>query len=774
MRRFLSLSILAFFAFLVPPQEIAFAEGGIVWDPKGKPICTASGNQQNIKMVADGFGGAIIVWQDYRNGPKSDIYAQRIDKNGYPRWLAGGVPVCTYTGDQKNPVIIGDDTGGAIIAWEDLRGGTSNSNIYAVRISSAGETYSPWPQNGLALRETTTANQLTPDIASVGCEGAVIVWQEDNGSQYSIYAHGIYGDGSNRWGGSVAVSTGTAPKECPKIINDGMEYVIVTWQDFRSTNYDIYAQRMDIGTGSTSWTPNGEAVSVVTASDQKNPEIVPDGQGGAIIVWTDCRNGNSDIYAQRIDSNGSRSLGWALNGIPVCKIEGDQTNPVIINSLLGKTTDGAIIAWQDKRDNSSNGDIYAVKVGLEGGYDFTKGAVPIATGNNIQIWPRLVSDGQGGGIGTWIENGLITSEYEIFATKRNQDGMPMWSSYPGVLVCKGTRINDSQIISDGSGGAIVAWVGNYDIFAQKVVDNAIVKSASICGRVVRLFTGQGITGVEVWALTKDGELVSSCTTSTVGDYGLTGLVAFSTYTVRAMWTVNGIESSVSMEAVAPSYRFDFTLEIDYFLGTIAGNVSGIEKKYMVTLSSLQSKRINGVELQKILSPGNGIAFVELEQKGKAIARVPVDTEGNYSIPNLLPGRFIARAYNGTIYSNPRVVNLKEGETLRVDFAFGIMPEETVYNYSNPAKNGSTTIRYYCGYADPEAEIKIYNIAGELVRKVKDTEIDKADAPIYKFLWDCKNTSGKEVASGIYIYTVEVKESTGNGNKKVTKRMAIIR
>ncbi|MCJ7646785.1 T9SS type A sorting domain-containing protein, partial [bacterium] len=208
-----------------------------------------------------------------------------------------------------------------------------------------------------------------------------------------------------------------------------------------------------------------------------------------------------------------------------------------------------------------------------------------------------------------------------------------------------------------------------------------------------------------------------------------------------------------------------TLEIDYVLGTIAGNVSGVER---------EAKRVSASGFNNSLSPGNSIAFVELEQKGKVIVKVPLEMDGSYSIPNLLPGRFVARAYNGSIYSNSRTVNLKEGETLRVDFAFGIMPEETVFNYPNPAKDGSTTIRYYCGYADPEAEIKIYNISGELVKKVEDNEVDRAAAPIYTFLWDCKNNSGKEIASGIYIYAVEVKEKGGNGNKKVVKRMAVIR
>jgi len=783
MKKLVLISILVFFAFLVSSKERAFAEGGIAWDPEGKPICEAPWTQQNIRMVPDGSGGAIIVWEDYRSGSDADIYAQRIDKDGGAQWTTYGVEVCTAPMDQINPVIVGDGYGGAFIAWEDHRG--PDPAIYAVRISSdSGVIHPAWTGgNEVKLRDAFGYEQLSPEIVEAefsGVNGAVIVWEEKKTSlfDYKICAQGIDEMENLPWGATgVQVSSGTADKLFPKIINDGTGYVIITWQDFRNNNWDIYAQRMDIINGTPIWVSNGESVSEMTASDQMNPEIVADGLGGAIIVWTDFRNGtlNSDIYAQRINSSGDPVADWTTNGVPICTEVGEQKRPVITEDLLYGTTMGAIIAWQDMR--SGDFDIYAEKVALEVDPEWTGGGIPIATNESAtsiasQVCPRLVSDNQGGGFGTWIEN-----DRKIFVQRRGEYGQPMWSSYPGVLVCEGTYIEDSQIISDGSGGIIVAWVGigagsDYDIFAQRVIDDSVTVSAPISGRVTRFDEEEPITGVEVEAL-KDGELVSSDFTDTYGYYELT-VPAVDTYMVRATWIENDIESSVSKQTIVPSYNFDFTLEIDYELGTIAGNVSGVEEKYVASLCRPESKRISGSELQKILSPGSGIAFVELEQRDKVIVRVPVEMDGNYSIPNLLPGRFIAQAYNGTIYSNPRTVNLKEGETFKVNFVFGIMPGEEVYNYPNPAKSGSTTIRYYCGYSDPEAEIKIYNIAGELVRGVRDSEIDKTDAPIYKFLWDCKNNSGKEVASGVYIYIVEVRDKDGSGSKKVVKRLAVLR
>ncbi len=776
MKRAILIPILVFFAFLAASRERASAEGGIDWDPQGVPICEASQTQQNIRMAPDGSGGAIIVWEDFRSG-EADIYAQRIDENGVEQWNTNGVAVCNATFSQLKPVIVSDGSGGAIIAWEDWRATPNPAIIYAVRISSdSGGVHPAWSgASEIKLRDVTTFDQFSPEIAISGPGEAIVVWEETNAIDHAIYAQRIDSAGNLSWTGGLAVSTGTAYKNCPEVVRADTDNVIVTWQDFRNgSDYDIYAHRIDIPSGilDSNWDINGSTVTTANGN-QEIPEIVADGEGGAIITWTDYRQTATepDIYAQRISSAGAQL--WTNNGIPICDKQGGQKNPVIIRNLSGGTTIGAIIAWEDMRTDPA-GDIYAEGVNRDEPPTMDEEDMLVAGGIDSQRSICLVSDNMEGAIGTWIENNR-----KIFAQRRDENGQPVWSTYPGVLVCEGTQlINDIEIVSDGSGGIIVAWeagvvAGDYNIFAQKVIDDSVISYASISGKVTRSDGGTVITGVEVEAW-EGGELVSSDITNTYGYYEITGLEPGSTYEVRATWTVNDVVSSVSMEAYAPSYSFNFTLEIDYELATIVGNVTGVEGKYLASLSCTKSKRIGGSSLQKILSPGNGIAFVELEQRGKVMVRVPVETDGDYNIPNLLPGRFIARAYNGTIYSKPKTVDLQEGRTLKVNFVFGTMPEETVFNYPNPAKNGSTTIRYYCGYGDPEARIKIYDISGELVRKVGDSDIDGADAPIYKFLWDCKNGSGREVASGVYIYVVEVEDRINGENKKVVKRLAVIR
>ena len=111
----------------------------IEWPIDGVALCTASGDQGFPQIASDGTGGAIITWQDNR-GATIDIYAQRVDGDGdIPSgWPADGVALCTASGDQENPQITSDSTGGAIITWEDGRG--ASIDIYAQRVSNPAPT----------------------------------------------------------------------------------------------------------------------------------------------------------------------------------------------------------------------------------------------------------------------------------------------------------------------------------------------------------------------------------------------------------------------------------------------------------------------------------------------------------------------------------------------------------------------------------------------------------------------------------------------------------
>jgi predicted lipoprotein with Yx(FWY)xxD motif len=331
------------------------AAGTVQWTADGVALCTATGDQRLPAIVSDGVNGAIVAWEDYRNGNNSDIYAQRISADGTPLWAANSVALCTATGGQYDPAIASDDAGGAVVTWPDARSGMSNGDIYVQRISSTGSVQ--WAADGVALC-TDTDPQSAPTIVSDGAGGAIIAWEDYRSGYHGIYAQRISGVGAVQWLlNGVALRTPGEWLYPPTMVVDGAGGAIVTWMDSRSTfDWDIYAQRISAA-GTVQWT--ADAVALRTdAIDPGWPTIVSDGAGGAIVTWCETRTSSYDIYAQRISGDGT--LQWTADGVALCAAIGEQSYPTIASDGV----DGAIVTWHDLRSGDCQGcaDIYAQRV----------------------------------------------------------------------------------------------------------------------------------------------------------------------------------------------------------------------------------------------------------------------------------------------------------------------------------------------------------------------------------------------------------------------------
>lgn len=117
------------------------ANGSMAWTDDGISLCSATGDRDSPVIASDWSGGAIVAWEDYR-GPESDIYAQRIDADGNAQWETDGIKVCTATDFQEDPRIMPSTAGGAIVIWEDDRNG-SDKDVYAQRVDDVEPIYLP-------------------------------------------------------------------------------------------------------------------------------------------------------------------------------------------------------------------------------------------------------------------------------------------------------------------------------------------------------------------------------------------------------------------------------------------------------------------------------------------------------------------------------------------------------------------------------------------------------------------------------------------------------
>jgi len=458
--------ILALLALTVALGAVPARPCQAQWRVDGAPVCTASLFQQVPTIAPDGAGGAIIAWADERfssNFPYSYIYAQRLNAAGVPQWTADGVVVCT--GQAMYPVIVPDGSGGVIITWEDTRNG--NLDVYAQRVNAAGVPQ--WADNGVAL--CTAANdQNFPLIAPDGAEGAIVTWIDGrSGSTYDIYAQRVNAAGAPQWADNgVALGTIAYPQsqDRPTIVPDDAGGAIIAWTGSTVSGYHVYAQLVNAD-GVPQWTAGGMRLST-TEYNQVSPTIAQNGAGGAIVAWSDIRNGsgNFDIYVQRVSAAGVPQ--WPADGVPLCTAMNDQNHPMIVADGAG----GAIVTWRDARILGYYADIYAQRVNAAGLGQWSNNGVALCTATNEQIEPMIASDGAGGAIVTWEDarNGY----YDIYAQRVNAAGATQWTADGAALCTAGYNQDLPRIVPDGAGGAIVTWEdgrpgsGYSDIYAQQV------------------------------------------------------------------------------------------------------------------------------------------------------------------------------------------------------------------------------------------------------------------------------------------------------------------
>ena len=165
-------------------------------------------DQINPKIVSDGVGGAMMTWEDFRTGVQSDIYAQRVDSTGVVAtgWNVDGVAVCVSALNQSNPQIISDSSHGAIITWIDKRDSAKNRNTYDVYASRITGSFAlPWTANGVPIC-TADSTQTNPATVCDGIGGAIIAWQDKRGGNYNIYASRVLQSGSTTAVGIVAIA----------------------------------------------------------------------------------------------------------------------------------------------------------------------------------------------------------------------------------------------------------------------------------------------------------------------------------------------------------------------------------------------------------------------------------------------------------------------------------------------------------------------------------------------------------------------------------------
>lgn len=498
-------------------------QGRIQWETDGTPLSPYPANQNNFSMIGDGYGGVVVVWEDYRFGSDYPaIYAQRINLRGEPLWGRDGARICAMQGAQRKPKVVSDLKDGFFVVWEDSRKGINESDIYAQYLDLGGKTR--WLKAGMPI--VTSPNlQQNFAIASDEKHYLYIIWEDfRNGLYWNLYAQKLDREGNFFWkAGGLDIFAGVEEShQQPDIVPDGYGGLLFVYQKYSDETHgtDIYRGRI---------AASGELLfhfaTCYSQDEQLNPRIVKKGSK-ALLCWEDRRYGNWDLYAQMIRLKDG-ILEWDVNGVPVVKTPSDERNPVVISS----TSYGyQVFSWLRKEGNSTR--IFVQKLNNLGEPAWELRGKEICQASDRQLEPAILPDDKGGLWCTWSDRreagtahvyaqrvdgrGLLqlpqaglrlagahkAVEAEIRGVKviaaRNGHFFVVWEDYRngirdsdiyiqkidskgnavwrrgGIPVCiaKGEQ-NRPILVDDGVGGVIIAWMDsrgnrNDDVYAQRI------------------------------------------------------------------------------------------------------------------------------------------------------------------------------------------------------------------------------------------------------------------------------------------------------------------
>jgi hypothetical protein len=425
-------------------------------------------NQWAPRAAVGATGAMVVAWMDGRNGGATvdyDVYALTIrDPQGIGSTVNRRLNDDAAGTSQALPDIAASPSGTFFCVWEDSRAGTRD--IYAAALDSLGIRITP----NLRLNDDVTfAEQLTPQVAAVGTDRYLVVWEDQRETKSEVF--GIYLTASGAPIGpnfkiSVDPVVGGSYQGAPALAVRTDGSALVAWLDGREggtlfgTTFDVYAQLLS---------PSGQTVGSNfkvngTTTFQRNTSVaVAAGGSGYVVGWVDRRNqpgDPGDVYAQRVLPGGG------LTGANIrVNDDGSGRDQRAVRAI--STPQGAYLIWEDLRGNLGlDSNVQMAQVG----YD------DLPAGPNARV-NSLLPARQGAPGGVWDGRDAILAVWE---DARN--GAP--DIYAISILPDGTRRNlETQLNDDaapmdqrrprvgrGPGRYVATWIdrrsGTSDLFGQ--------------------------------------------------------------------------------------------------------------------------------------------------------------------------------------------------------------------------------------------------------------------------------------------------------------------
>ncbi len=282
-------------------------DGVIKWGSSGIAMNANAGNQSDAYVCEDGAGGCYVAYQDYTVPAPATVWVQHLDSNGAKLWAGNGVSAFSIGGTlgQDYLTLVNNNGNGVFVTITPVYFGGSDG-VYSQKINFNGVLQ--WGTAGSRVK--IPYYERSPVTVADGSGGLVLTWF----SAYALRAQRLNASGARQWDTAnyYLNSPGMSILGNQKIIRDADNNFIIAWAGSitgTTTGNNIYAQKINKA-GTKLWGANPVAVCD-TALDQTVPELITDSAGGAYVAWVDFRS-PIGVFAQRLNASGAKQ--WGVNG----------------------------------------------------------------------------------------------------------------------------------------------------------------------------------------------------------------------------------------------------------------------------------------------------------------------------------------------------------------------------------------------------------------------------------------------------------------------------
>lgn len=263
------------------------------------------------RVVAAADGDVIVSW--VRNtatfSSPRHVHTQKVAPDGALLWN-GGVQVVVFNASvpiTHLPRLVSDGAGGAVYCWHRSAGVTFSSFVQRLDPSGAAMLTA----NGFEVStEGEGVHKLDPAVAfdaSTGDTWVAFAKRDAGQNNRGLALQRISAEGDRALGnhGQLLRAIDSVAEEFPRVhLVDGD--AIVSWFEyptFGSPDARILAARVD---AAGAWAWGAQTVEVAsTLSSKDDPVIAAGAEGSMLMCWSDERNDANDVYAQRVNADGS-------------------------------------------------------------------------------------------------------------------------------------------------------------------------------------------------------------------------------------------------------------------------------------------------------------------------------------------------------------------------------------------------------------------------------------------------------------------------------------